>query len=348
MRPNLPAPGTPIHPTGRNSMRGMMQELATAAESAPPGTMLQNGIAGTFGIQETQESRPQIAVYQVMTRWSPGSGSGSSSSGIAFTPQNCASAKAKLVYFLQNGIWQKLSDSVDPIYETIYHPLGYQIDSTDPYRAMPASLQSAPEFMPAIGVGQFVWCFFDETAGVWQVLEPFEDIVRVQLVSNWYACSKTTGNILIANVDIVPGSGSSSGTGQSYQCLSFQTGYAITVYDPIGTIENDPLAEFDIVKNQGYIPAGMTAYVKRMADANSWEPLKFGQSCVCAGSSSSSGSSGSGSSGSSSSGSSSSSGVTCYPVGQLSNVPGYNSAAGVVQVLTQTGGCLQWVTTGTC
>ncbi len=177
-----------------------------------------------------------------------------------------------------------------PLEVSVWHNAGYQIDSTDPDRAMPDGLAAAYQFMPAAGPGQWVWCFLDETVGLWVMLQPFEDIIRVQLAEDWYACDSAAANILIA-------------LGDADEWLGFATGYAVTVYDPLGAIANDLLAVSDSSGNW-YMPAGTCAIVKRFADDNAWEPLRFmpGQCPTSSSSSSSSGSSGSssGSSGSSS------------------------------------------------
>ena len=119
---------------------------------------------------------------------------------------------------------------------------------------MPDSLAAAYQFMPAAGPGQWVWCLYDESAGVWVMLQPFEDIIRVQLAEDWYACNSAAANILIA-------------AGDAEEWLGFTTGYAVTVYDPLGAIANDLLAASDSSGNW-YMPAGTCAIVKRFADDN--------------------------------------------------------------------------------
>ncbi len=126
---------------------------------------------------------------------------------------------------------------------------------------MPDGLAAAYQFMPAAGPGQWVWCHFDEAAGIWVMLQPFEDIIRVQLAEDWYACDSATANILIAN-------------GDADEWLGFATGYAVTAYDPLGTIANDPLSLRDSSGNC-YMPARTCAILKRFADDNAWEPLRF-------------------------------------------------------------------------
>ncbi len=148
-----------------------------------------------------------------------------------------------------------------PLQLNVWHSAGYQLDSTDADRNMPDGLAAASQFMPAAGPGQWVWCHFDEAAGIWVMLQPFEDIIRVQLAEDWYACDSATANILIAN-------------GDADEWLGFATGYAVTAYDPLGTIANDPLSLRDSSGNC-YMPARTCAILKRFADDNAWEPLRF-------------------------------------------------------------------------
>ena len=62
----------------------------------------------------------------------------------------------------------------------------------------------------------------------------------------------------------------------------------MTVYDPLGAIANDFLSPSDSSGNW-YMPAGTYAIVKRFADDNAWEPLRFMPGCVTSSSGSSSG-----------------------------------------------------------
>ena len=105
----------------------------------------------------------------------------------------------------------------------VWAPAGYQLDSVDGDRNMPDGMQGSSQFMPAAGNGAWVWCFYDEGPGCWVVLQPFEDIIRVQLTEDWYACCNAQASILIASGDAPTSSGSSSGTGNT--CVVFNTGY---------------------------------------------------------------------------------------------------------------------------
>src|SRR5271157_1640670 len=138
-RSDLPRPGTPMAPVGRNSLRGVMQELGVAAAAAPPNIDVGGpaAIAGPGGLQVSAEAMPQLAVFQVLQRWSLDPVANSS-----FYPQQCAHASANMVFFLTDGgTWQKLDDTADRIHETIWHPCGYQLDSVDDDRRMPEALQ---------------------------------------------------------------------------------------------------------------------------------------------------------------------------------------------------------------
>lgn len=297
--PYIPAPGTPIADEGANSLRQVIGDLAASAMGSPLVDVQGAGaMAGPGGLQLSLDVPPQIELFEVTQRWSSDV---SQMDHKDYMPTKCAWTKAKKVFFCTDRSWTKLDDTTDDVFETIWHNSGYQIDSIDPNRAMPAYMQDAAHksFMPAVGVGQWCWCLFEEESGVWIVLQPFEDIIRVKLTADWYACKSSTGRIQIASADA------------NDPATAFDSGYELTVYDPLGVIKNDFLALTSSSSGgvpEWYIPAGSYAYVKRFADNNAWEPLRFMPGC--GGSSSSSSSSSSGSSSSSSGSSSSSSGVS--------------------------------------
>ena len=254
--PKLPPPGTPIASTGRNSLRGVVQELAAAAQAAPvidfQGPI--SAVAGPGGLQINAADPPRLAVFQVVDRWYAYPADDN-------LPQQAAFARAKPVYyFAGQGIWQAAVDAPET---TIWHPCGYPLDSVDPARATPAALQNTRQFMPKIGIGQWCWCCFDAGSAAWQVLDGFEDIVRVRLAEDWYACGAAAAVLRIATADIDADDGP-----------GFADGPAIEVYDPLGTIAESLLAVQDD-DGDFYIPAGNHAYVKRFADDNAWEPLRF-------------------------------------------------------------------------
>ena len=255
----------------------------SASPARPPAkTRIPAGIDAEGGSAKRDPDVPQIALFEITGKFAPGS----PTDGTPNPPYgNWYSARRRRSSTIPPAKWSTPRDAGDedtvPLEVSVWHNAGYQIDSTDPDRAMPDGLAAAYQFMPAAGPGQWVWCFLDETVGLWVMLQPFEDIIRVQLAEDWYACDSAAANILIA-------------LGDADEWLGFATGYAVTVYDPLGAIANDLLAVSDSSGNW-YMPAGTCAIVKRFADDNAWEPLRFmpGQCPTSSSSSSSSGSSGS-------------------------------------------------------
>ncbi len=199
-----------------------------------------SAVAGPGGLTVNASDFPRLAVFQVTDRW--------------YThpiddnvPQKCAFATARPVYyFADQGIWQAMVNAPE---ETIWHPGGYPLDSVDPARTAPTAMQSSNQFMPKIGIGQWCWCCFDQAAAQWQVLDGFEDIVRVKLTTDWYACGQASGTLLIArgNADLWDG---------------FDTDVTLQLFDPLGIIATDLAAVMGSSSGDSgggglYIPAGM-------------------------------------------------------------------------------------------
>ena len=98
----LPLPGTPVYPTGPNSLRGVVRELAAAAEAAPivdfQGPI--SAIGGRTGLQLNAAAPPRLAVFQVVDRWYTNPTDDD-------VPQQSACATARPVYyFAGDGVWQ--------------------------------------------------------------------------------------------------------------------------------------------------------------------------------------------------------------------------------------------------
>ncbi|MGO9114401.1 MAG: hypothetical protein ACLP9L_34730 [Thermoguttaceae bacterium] len=293
-RPQIPPPGSPLPPPGSPGALGqVLTEIASAAarEDAP-----NNGLVGRAGTYTAPPPQTSIALFQLTGNFNDDD----LADGQTWPFQPDASwfhANATRVeYYSGAQQWDIPLSSGDsssgtsvPETACVWHNAGCQIDSVDHDREMPAAMQGSGQFMPAVGSGAWVWCFYDEGPGCWVVLQPFEDIIRVQLTTNWYACCKADANILIATGDAPSDSGSSSSGTTDTSCVVFNTGYTVACYDTVNAITNDPNAVFDPILGLYYIPSGNTAVVKRFADDNAWEPLRFsGAVCTaCCGSSSS-------------------------------------------------------------
>jgi hypothetical protein len=328
----IPPPGSPMPPSGQpRALREILEELAqTAGRSA----QVPNGIDGSAGLMIAPQPITAIALFKFTSGWTnaelpAGQTWPFQPNGFWYWAQ-----ATRVEYYPIAQDWNTPADASDSTTEPetayIWHNAGRQIDTVDPNRLMPAY----HGYMPAVGIGQWAWCVFDDAAGVWQVLQPMEDIIRVKINTAWYSCCRAKAVILYATDDAPAGAtGSSSGT--VMPCITFNTGYEITVFDPLGTIENDPASIYDPVKGRSYIPPMIQAVVKRFADDNAWEPLRIGNfDChdCCAGS---------GSSGSSSSG------ICVNPVTKESHYPNYNARR--VQFLGHDdGGCWLWIDYAEC
>jgi len=304
---NIPSPGAPLV--------GLSKLLSGIAETANRDDMPAAGTFGGDGTNILPTPQVSIGLFQVTSRWSGGSlPDGLTWPLLPDIDQWQWAAATRVEYYPDTAAWNTPSGADDDVTvpENIYlwHQAGLPPGSVDPDRDLPEEMQTAGDFVPAVGVGQWIWCFYDEGPGCWVALQPFEDILRVKLTSDWYACGTATADILIS-------------LGDADEWMGFDTGCAIVVYDPVGIIANAPAAVQSTCsgssgQSTAYIPAGTIAIVKRFADTNAWEPLGgFGSLCA----SSSSGSSGS-----------SSSGACAYPViGPAENYPGFQY--GIPQLL---------------
>ncbi len=279
-RPDIPPPGTPLSTPGQ--LHDVLDWLAAGAgrQDWP-----QHGIVATEGTATTPGPQVSLALFKLTGRWTNAALPAGQSWPYQPSPANWHYAPATRVeYYPAAGTWNTAADQGDTATAAesgyVWHQAGLQLGSADPARSLPAAIEAAGDFMPAVGNGQWVWCFYDEGPGCWVVLQPFEDIVRVKLTQDLYACGWATAVILLAANDITSGDG-------------FYTSAQLTVYDPLGVVAASLAARQDSA-GHSYVPAGTPCYVKRFADDNAWEPLLFGTSpCSSSSSGSSSGSSGS-------------------------------------------------------
>jgi hypothetical protein len=164
-------------------------------------------------------------------------------------------AKAQRVIYwptAPRGPWWNTQDdegqTVTPEETTyVWHQAGYQLDSVDPDRNMPDAMLTyfgGQQFMPGYGAGTWVWCMWDDGPQCWVVVSHFEDIIRVQLTTDFYAWSTASAAILISatNADGTTNDGTTSPapiTPSPTSTISFNTGYEVTMYDPLGQLMND-------------------------------------------------------------------------------------------------------------
>ena len=158
-------------------------------------------VPGTSGSGGEQNTGWSYDLTQI-----PGNSDGSRSK---YYPQKCAFAQAKEVRYLHvpgggsgsgggdggTNEWTDGTSTYNPPAEIIWHPSGYQLGDNDCDRTFPAALQGGDGdddggsgsgdkekwFYPITGVGEWVWCIQDPDTGFWLVLQPFEDIVDIEL-----------------------------------------------------------------------------------------------------------------------------------------------------------------------
>jgi hypothetical protein len=157
---------------------------------------------------------------------------------------------------------------------------------------------------PRYEIGQWVQCLYDQAAGVWRVIDNYEQIVRFRLTEPLSPCGHAKARVF--GPDRCASSASSS---QSTSCIcggSQSSGMqpkwrgSITVHDAIGVVADSLHCCSTSSSGDVQVDAGTCGYAKRFADSRHWEVLRFGR-CQCGSSSSSPSSSSSSSSKSSSS-----------------------------------------------
>ncbi len=179
---NIPPPGSPL--VGLSPLLSHLAATANRDDSPPSGTF---GSDGTFTAPPPQCS---LALFQLT-----GPFISQSSSGWPAQPGPVwfSAPATRVEYYPADAsppnTWNTPSGQGDeattPETATVWHNAGYQIGDSDTTRSLPATLQSTsgggPYFYPAAGDGEWVWCFYDESAGIWQLLGGFEDIQPFEL-----------------------------------------------------------------------------------------------------------------------------------------------------------------------
>ena len=177
-----PQPGAPLV--------GLAAHLAALARLGARDDMPPSGMFGAEGTTTAPPPQCSIGLFQLTSNFAAGPPSPAWTSA----PNSkwfCASA-ARVEYYPSNASpanqWETPSGQEDDDTTAeeiqIWAPAGYQIDSGDDTRTLPAAMQAVsptPSFYPPACDGCWVWCFYDEGPGCWVVLQPFEDIISIEL-----------------------------------------------------------------------------------------------------------------------------------------------------------------------
>jgi hypothetical protein len=200
---------------------------------------------------------PRIAVFE-LTRYWEWTKNDSLPAGSAARPQHWHRARAKpVVYF--SGSTQRKWDSTGLRREDwVYHHVGYcpltGID--DPPTDVRYQQREANAIMPRSGVGDWVWCQFDQQSGLWESIEPWENVWRFKLTEA-----------------LTPGGSAEA------KLVLLRTGWG-TGEDEAGTIDNPTDILFNVydplyVAGRGAVDC--VGYARRMADSGHFEILSMRQ-----------------------------------------------------------------------
>ena len=138
-----------------------------------------------------------VGVYEITSRWVE-----VLSSNTDYEPAKWWKCFGRLVWVnkYQDG-WVKADrissmpdDGIDDHAEdkVLWHPQGFQT-GTD----VPDDMLDGHFFMPKFGVGDWVWCIANPASGRWEIIENFEDIVRVKLSEDLNVGSWSPGLMVI-------------------------------------------------------------------------------------------------------------------------------------------------------
>ena len=269
--PQLPPHGTPMQPTGQNSMREVFGDIARQAGRPVDIHGAVGSMVGPNGMDVSIPAYPQIVLFQI-TNAEFGS---SSSSGTppriwridaltaSYYPQNLAWTKGRRVYW---GVSQYdpcvLANDTEE--ELLFHAVGYQQGQTTTANTpIEKGLRDGPAFLPKLSSGDKVWCIWDEDMGGWQILQPCEDILRVKLTQDLPQGGQATAQLVIARGP------NSSGLSQGFDLT-----VTLLVHDVLwnGAMYLDGSSSSSSASPA--LTSGTYVYVKYFADSQWWEVME--------------------------------------------------------------------------
>lgn len=230
----------------------MAQAVQSAGVGDAGGLDLERSARGT---RINSRAATRIAVFEI-TRYWEWTSNDSLPEGAAARPQHFHRARAKPVVYFSGSTQRKWDSTALRREEWIYHHVGYcpltGID--DPPTAIRYQQREANAMMPRSGVGDWVWCQFDQQSGMWESIEPWENVWRFKLTEA-----------------LTPGGSAEA------KLVLLRTGWG-TGEDEEGTIENPTDILFEVydplyVAGRGAIDC--VGYARRMADSGRFEIISM-------------------------------------------------------------------------
>ena len=137
---------------------------------------------------------------------------------------------------VQNSQWKSYNETTERIFYAVQAP-----DEAPVWQRV---------LYPSHGIGQWVWCVFDDEADVWRVLHAFDNLVRFRLIEPMVQCGRARADALgygcercrptgpeCGELVFTSSDGSWSTSVQPCTCLDgFQKLGRIYVYDPMGIL----------------------------------------------------------------------------------------------------------------
>jgi hypothetical protein len=235
----------------------MVNGIRSAGIADALGGGMENLERSTRGTRLGGQPMPKLAVFEIVRYWEWTSND-SLPDGAAARPQHYHRARARPVVYFPGSTQRKWDDTELRREEWIYHHVGYcpltGID--DPPTALRYQQREANAFLPRSGVGDWVWCQFDQQSGFWEAIEPWENVWRFKLTEA-----------------LTPGGSAEA------KLVLLRDGWGVGE-DEQGTIENPTDLLFEVhdplyVAGRGAVDC--VGYARRFADSGKFEILSMRQ-----------------------------------------------------------------------
>lgn len=202
---------------------------------------------------------PALEVFEIPgTPWEPGDGAPSPPGSAPHEPDQWAKIDGcKPVYYYKSDHDYDANENTRT--ETLWHLVGYPPDERT---AVLALLESDDVWPSKFSCGDYVWGFFNEQSGRWEILDSYEDIWRFELTATLTGCGSATAKIVLWDTQ-------ECGSSKSGDWTAFAS-VAFTVHDPAGLVATVyPSAA----------PIGTWGYCKRFGDSDQREVIAIGKGC---------------------------------------------------------------------
>jgi len=237
-------------------MRGSQAaELVAGIEAAQLGDVVGGGMEtltrSRRGSQVGGRPTLRLAVFEITAYWEWVSNTDRAAT-LPSVPEQMHRAFARpVIYFPSPDQEWDGTERRRPEY--IYHHTGYSPESTgSPATAIREQQREENTFLPRSGVGDWVWCQFDEQSGRWLAVEPWEKTWRFKLTEDLAAGPANTATAKLVLMRSGWGASEDGGVG-----LEYPTDIEFEVSNPLYL--------------PGRMVTGCVGYARRFADSGLFE-----------------------------------------------------------------------------